>query len=53
MKICEMCGHEGDDVGRYQHYIGGQGYIWMTECQDAVECWECFDALQEVLADVF
>ena len=43
---CAHCGYEGlmgKEIVDRQYYLGGQGYVWRTECRDTRACearWE-------------
>lgn len=43
---CQHCGYRGEDVTKRLRYIGGQGYIQVTECADRVACWGRWEEAQ-------
>lgn len=44
VKVCGNCGHMGTDVQTRLIWIGGQGYIPITDCDNLVACWQRWDA---------
>lgn len=40
---CGHCGHEGTDVHKYREYVGGTGFVWVPQCDNALECWRRWD----------
>jgi hypothetical protein len=43
VKVCGNCGNVGNDVHDWLAWIGGKGYVSVTECDDLAGCWQRWD----------
>ncbi len=39
VKVCGNCGNVGNDVHDWLAWVGGKGYVPITECDDLTRCW--------------